>query len=72
MVTGPMWGSVIFTGLIMYVLSYRETWYYPRIGNSWVWAEKLERYLLYFALVIHPLLMLIAAALTVYTLSKVI
>lgn len=65
------WGLVIFTGFVMYVLSYRETWYYPRIGDRWSWAEKLERYTLYVALFMHPLLMLFAAGSTVYVLWKV-
>jgi hypothetical protein len=61
------WGLTIFFGFTVYILSYREVWYYEECPDT-TWKKVIfwpEYVTLYAALIIHPVAMLLSIALTV-------
>ena len=64
------WGSAIFTGFLVYILSYREVWYHPKLKEGSLKARtlKVESSLLYFFLYAHPVLMFLSIVYTVVAL----
>lgn len=68
------WGSAIFTGFLVYILSYREVWYHHKLneGLRKKLIPKVELPLLYFVLFAHPVLMILSIGYTVIALWKAV
>lgn len=68
------WGSAIFTGFLVYILSYREVWYHQRLNEGFRKSliPRVELSLLYFVLFAHPVLMIVSIAYTVVALWKAV
>jgi hypothetical protein len=64
------WGTAIFTGFAVYVLSYREVWYYrllPEKDKNKA-SEKVELLLIYLTMYLHVISMLFSVVFTTVSL----
>ena len=68
------WGSAIFTGFLVYILSYREVWYHQKLtkGLRKLIIPRVELSLLYFVLYAHPVLMFISIGYSVVALWQAV
>jgi hypothetical protein len=64
------WGLAIFTGFAVYVLSYREVWYYRLLPDEDrnKRSEKVELFLIYAMVYLHLVSMLFSVAFTTISL----
>jgi ABC-type transport system involved in cytochrome c biogenesis permease subunit len=64
------WGVAIFTGFAVYVLSYREVWYYRLLPDEDrnKTSEKIELFLIYAMMYLHVISMLFSVAFTTVSL----
>ncbi len=64
------WGLAIFTGFAVYVLSYREVWYYRLLPDEDrnKTSEKVELFLIYAMMYLHVISMLFSVVFTTVSL----
>ncbi len=64
------WGLAIFTGFAVYVLSYREVWYYRLLPETDKHkpSEKVELFLIYAMMYLHVISMLFSVVFTTISL----
>lgn len=64
------WGIAIFTGFSVYVLSYREVWYYRLLPDEDrnKTSEKVELFLIYAVMFLHVISMLFSVVFTTVSL----